>query len=354
MSRHFVVRVSDGGPSVRLPRRVVTACAVAAALLVAFTVLTLSYGETVFSPAEVLHALFSHSQTFARLLIVEVRLPRVLLALLVGIALGLSGAIFQSLAQNPLVSPDVIGINSGASLAVVMMLYYAGGATERFIPLAAFGGGMAAAATVYLLSLAGGLSRYRLILMGIGMNALFGSAISYYLWRVNSQPNGVSKRLTAQVWMAGSVSNADRWLVEIIVAALIVLVPLAILVARALAPLQLGDESAAALGVAVARVRACLLVVGVGLAAVAVSVAGPVGLLAFIAPHIARRLGRSSGPALLPLAALTGAVIMVIADYVGRRAFEPIDLPVGLTTTLIGAPYFLYLLLRADRLGAGV
>lgn len=261
-----------------------------------------------------------------------------LVALFVGSALGMSGAIFQGLAHNPLVAPDIIGINSGAALAVVgaVVIGHSGQPPGLF----AFAGGLLVAVLVYLLSIRSGLSRFRMVLIGIGINAVLAALIQYLLTQTRlDQVSALNQ------YLLGDVSAATWPTVRALVPAVVVLMALG----PQLEILQLGDAVATGAGAAVSRSRLLLVAVGVGLAAVAVTAAGPVGFVAFIAPHIARRLTRSTGTGVLPVSAAIGGTLVIIADYAAQQVLEPTQLPVGILTVLIGGPYFLALLLRAAR-----
>ena len=207
---------------------------------------------------------------------------------------------------------------------------------------AAFAGALAAALAVYALSWRGGIGRYRLVLVGIGIAALAEAGIGYLLTRVQ-----LIEATTAYTWMVGSLYAASWKDVALLAVSLTILVPAALLLGHGLQALQLGDDAAAGLGVATERTRLALVVVAVGLAAVGVAVAGPIAFVAFIAPHLARRLARASGSGLLPASAAIGALLVVGADLVARRVVEPAELPVGIVTVLLGAPFFLWLLVRA-------
>jgi iron complex transport system permease protein len=347
VSRRVVLRLERPALSARIDLRVagvLGACGLAT--LAAFAV-GIGTGEYPIAPLEAAKAIFGTGSEAAELIVVTLRLPRVLVAILVGLAFALSGAIFQSLAQNPLVAPDIIGVNAGAALMAVAIITL--GFSQALLPVGAFAGALAAALAVYLLAWKGGLSRYRLVLVGIGVNAVLVAGISFLLTR-----GDIYEVQRAYVWLIGSVYASDWGDVRLLLAALALLVPAALLLARALEPLQLGDELARALGTRVERARLGLVVVAVALAAVAVTVAGPVGFVAFVAPHIARRLTRASGASVLPAAAAVGGLLVLSADLVAQRAFAPLALPVGIVTALLGAPYFLYLLYRANRLGSAV
>jgi iron complex transport system permease protein len=307
---------------------------------------SVSVGDFPIRVLDVVPALIGSGNEETRFIVRELRLPRALTGLLVGAAFGCSGAIFQTLARNPLASPDIIGISAGASTGAVaaIVLFHAGATT---VALAAFCGALATALAIYVLAYKRGISAYRLVLVGIGLGAVCASLTSYLLTRAQ-----IFQAQRAQVWLVGSL-NGSRWEdVRMLVATLLVLTPAAALLARPLRALQLGDDVARGLGVGVQRAYTALLLTGVGLAAVGTAAAGPIAFVAFAAPAITRRLAPAAGITLFP-AALAGALLVLVADVMGRRVLEPNGLPVGVVTGILGAPYLLYLLARANRIGSG-
>lgn len=328
-------------------RAVTISVVLAAAILVAFAV-SLSVGTFTIPLRDVLPAVVGRGTGDADFIVTTLRLPRALTGMLVGVAFGLSGAVFQSLARNPLASPDIIGITAGASTAAVLVIV--GGTTLGVgtglvaLPVAAFVGGLATAALVYLLAYRDGLSAYRLVLVGIGLGAMLTSVTSFLLTRAE-----IYDVQRATVWLTGSLNGRGWDEVVPLAVALTVLVPAVLLLARPLRALQLGDDTAKGLGVPVERARALLVITGVACAAVATAAAGPVAFVAFVAAPIARRLVRS--PLTLVPAALTGALLVLVSDLVARTAFSPTELPVGIVTGLVGAPYLIWLLARANHIG---
>lgn len=321
----------------------VGAC-LAVGILVAFCV-SISVGDFPIPLVEVPRAIFGFGSDDAEFIVRTLRLPRALTGVLVGIAFGLSGAIFQSLARNPLASPDIIGISAGASASAVFVIVVLGG-SYLVVSFGALGGALIAAFAIYVLAWKRGVSPYRLVLVGIGISAMLASVTSYLLTRAE-----IYDAQRATVWLTGSLNGRGWEHVRPVGIALALLFPAALWRSRSLRILQLGDDMAAGLGVGVERSRIALLVVGVALAAVATASAGPVGFVAFVAPAIARRLTRSS-LTIVP-AALTGGLLVLVADLVARRLFAPTELPVGVVTGVVGAPYLLWLLARANRIGRG-
>lgn len=306
---------------------------------------SISVGDFPIPLAEVVPAIFGFGGDDARFIVGTLRMPRALVGALVGAAFGVSGAIFQALARNPLASPDIIGITAGASTSAVAIIVLVGASTA-VVSLGAFAGALATATAIYLLAWRQGVSSYRLVLVGIGIGAMLSSVTSYLLTRAE-----IFDAARATVWLTGSLNGRGWDEIRPVVVALAVLVPAALALARPLRTLQLGDDTAAGLGVPVERVRAGLVVVGVGLAAVATAAAGPIAFVAFVSAPIARRLVRS--PLTIVPAALTGATLVLLADLAARRLFAPVELPVGIVTGIIGAPYLLWLIARANRIGRG-
>jgi iron complex transport system permease protein len=326
-------------------RRVTRVSLVLVAVMVLTFCVTLSVGDFPVPLRDVVPVLLGNGSSDADFIVRTLRLPRAIAAVLVGAAFGMAGAMFQSLARNPLASPDVIGITAGASTAAVAVIVLAGG-SSNVVSAAAFAGALVTAAAIYLLAYRRGVSSYRLVLVGIGMAAVLGSITAFLFTRAQ-----VYDAQRAAVWITGSLNGTGWEQVRTIGLAMVVLVPLALVLGRPLRMLQLGEETAAGLGVPVQRSQAAILVVAVALTAVATATAGPIAFVAFVAAPIARRLVRS--PLSLVPSALAGAVLLLVSDLVARRAFAPTELPVGLITGILGAPYLLWLLARANKIGRG-
>lgn len=308
----------------------------------ALGMLALQSGNLAFTSAQVWQALTGSAPRNLELIVIDWRLPRVLTALLIGAALGVSGAIFQSLLRNPLGSPDILGFNTGAYTGVLVALVLfdqsMGGMTA-----AAMVGGIATALLVWLLAWRNGVDTFRLIIVGIGIRALL---MAFNSWLVISA--SLDAALSAGLWSAGSL-NGLTWAKLPLTGTLIVLALLgAGLLARRMRLLEMGDESACALGVPVERTRMLLMLVGVMLTAAATALVGPVSFVALVAPQIARRLGGSLR-LLLPMSALCGALLLLGADFAAQRLFQPYQLPVGVITVSLGGLYLLALLVRESR-----
>jgi iron complex transport system permease protein len=284
--------------------------------------------------------------TRTRFVVNRLRLPRALTGLLVGAAFGLSGQIYQRLVRNPLASPDIIGVTAGASFGAVLCIVAATSATAT-VTGSALLGALLTIAAIYLLAIRQGISSYRLVLIGIGMTAMLQAAVAYLLTRAE-----LRDAQRAYVWLTGSLNGRSWEYVRPLTIALLVLVPSAMVCSRSLRVLEMGDDCAAGLGVSLRRSKVAIGVIGAGLAAVATAAAGPVAFVALLAPQIARRLIGERTPGLVP-AAIVGAGMVVYGDLVARRLFAPTELPVGVVTAVIGAPFLLWLLLRTNRVGTG-
>lgn len=308
------------------------------------TVLSVGYGQYFIAPLDVLRTFLGLETGNPNhpFVVTTLRLPRVLIAFLVGLALALAGTIAQGLARNPLASPDILGVNAGASLAAVALIVLAPAAPFYLVPPAAFAGALVVAALIAALSLRGGGSPIRLVLIGVGFAAVAGALTTALLT--------LGRTLFAAralIWLAGSVYGRSWRELWAILPWLAVFVPLALLLARHLDVLHLGDDVARGLGSRLALWRGLLLLTAVALAGAAVATAGAVGFVGLMTPHLARRLVGPAHAGLLPTAALTGGLIVLLADLAGRTLFAPVELPCGVITAIIGAPYFFYLLYQS-------
>ncbi|MCP3012780.1 iron chelate uptake ABC transporter family permease subunit [Nocardiopsis dassonvillei] len=335
-----------GGLSVRVYWPAVLLGGLLTALASAVALVSLTLGDFELGVGEVVDALTGRAGVMVTHVVVEMRLPRVLTALGVGAALALSGALLQRLAHNPLVSPDVIGVSAGATTAAVLAIVVFGG-TAAAIAASALAGAVATAFLLYLLAYRRGVSGQRLVLVGIAVTAMLGAVTSYLLTRTE-----LTTAQRAMLWLTGSLANRDWPHVVTVALALAVLAPTTLLLARPLSLLQLGEDTATALGGRVRLARGALLFTSAALAATATAVAGPVAFVALVAPQIVRRLlgGRALG---LLACAACGALLTAGADLVARTAFGGSELPVGVVTGVLGAPFLLYLLARGDSAGRG-
>lgn len=314
-------------------------------ILLASLLLSVSLGSQPTAFMDVLHGLIRPQHSDIQLILYELRLPRTLLAILVGAALAVSGLILQKLVRNPLASPDVIGISSGASVAAVLVLTLGAGViSERWLPLAAMAGAALVALGIVTLAWPRGVTPTRLVLMGIGIAAALG-AVTTLLLVLSTDTSA----MYAYIWMTGSL-YATQWPSVIGMLPWVALgLPLAFVMARQLDVLSLGDELAIGLGSQVTMSRLKLLGLSVMLTGAAIAYAGGLSFIGLIAPHIARRLVVNRTAALLPVTALIGALLLLYADLIGRLAFLPRDLPAGIFVAGIGAPFLIYLLYRWQR-----
>ncbi|WP_017592186.1 FecCD family ABC transporter permease [Nocardiopsis potens] len=325
------------------PRGLAVGTGLVAAITAVFAVL-LMVGEYEIPLDKVVLALAGGGERLDLFFVRDVRLPRAWTAVLVGASLGVAGAVFQSLSRNPLGSPDIIGFTGGAATGAVAVILLFGG-TMLQVSLGAVAGGIGTAALVYLLAMKRGVQGYRLILVGIGISAMLLSVRDYLLTRAD-----LTEAKTAQIWMIGSL-NARGW-TEVI--AVLVCMALLLPVIFALAPrlrlMEMGDQTAGALGVPVQATQAVALIAASALTGAAIAVAGPISFIALAAPQLARRLLRSTGTAFFG-AALMGALLLIAADLVAQRALAPAQLPVGAVTAVIGGSYLVWLLYREWRTG---
>ncbi len=336
-----------GRASVRLDVRPLVVAAALAAGALGAVLASVALGELAIAPLDVVSALAGAGDPATSFVIVDLRLPRALTALLAGAALGVAGAVFQSVTRNPLVAPDVVGVVGGASLAAVAVIVLGSGGGAVSVPLAALAGALAAGAGLYALAWRGGVQGYRIVLVGIGVAAFAQAGISYVLTE-----GRIFEVSQAYVWLVGSLNGRGWTEVWTLAGALALLAPALLGLARRVDVLELGDDVARGLGLGVERTRTAMLAMAVALTGVAVSSAGPIGFVAFVSPHLARRLATPACTRDLLLAAAgCGAVLVLVADLVGRLVFAPTEIPVGIVTSIVGAPYFLALLRRAQRLG---
>ncbi|MFP1725382.1 FecCD family ABC transporter permease [Lonsdalea quercina] len=315
---------------------------IACVALLGLLLLSLCLGKIPLSPWAALQSLADGRQDGIAFIVTELRLPRSLLAMLVGGALALSGLLLQAMIRNPLASPDILGITSGASAATVCALSFPTVALGAgYLPLAAMSGAAVAALAVYLLAWRAGVSPQRLVLTGVGVSALLTAVTTFLL--VFSP---LTTTLSAYVWLTGSVYAASWQETRTLAGWLLAIVPLWMGVARHVTAQQLDDDLAQGIGVRVQWRRLGLLAVSVALAGTAIAWGGAMAFVGLIAPHIAKRL---VGPAFAGQAAMTaicGAGLVLLADLCGRTLFLPLDLPAGIFVSALGTPFFLYLLLK--------
>lgn len=326
-----------------LNRRAAAVFTILVLLTLLLMVISVGYGEYSIAPFDVIRAILGieTGNDDHRLVVRLFRLPRIVLAVLVGGALAVSGTILQGVTRNALADPGILGINSGAAVAAVALLVYFQDVPLVYLPFAALGGGVLTALLIYLFAWRGGSSPLRLILVGIGFAAIAGALTT--LMVVFGDIDDVQQ---AYIWLSGSVYGRGWGHVQVMLVWLLALLPLALLGARGLNILSLGDEPARGLGIRLELTRGGLIFLSVALAASAVSVAGTIGFVGLVAPHIGRRLVGPEHEGLTPVTALLGGLMVLVADFLGRVVIAPSQLPAGLMTAIIGAPYFMFLLWR--------
>jgi iron complex transport system permease protein len=331
--------------SLRVRRRPIVVCVILVAILAALFVFSLATGDFPISPGGVISALAGGGDEGAQFIVRDLRLPRAVAAILVGIALAISGAVFQALTRNPLGSPDIVGFTNGASvgaLIVITVLDLSGVA----VAIGAIGGGAVTALAVYLLAFKrGSTSGYRIILIGVAISFLMISITDYLLAKARIEDAQEATR-----WLLGSLNGRSWDDVLPVAITLALLLPPLIPAVRSLRMLELGDDSANGLGVRVERARLGLVALAVGLVSITVVAVGPIGFVALTAPQIARRLAHSAGPPMI-CSALTGAVIVLGSDILAQRLIPSTPLPVGVMTGTLGGLYLAWLLTSEWRSG---
>ncbi|MEU3255262.1 iron chelate uptake ABC transporter family permease subunit [Streptomyces sp. NPDC006997] len=335
---------TPGGLSVRVDARVVTVVLLLLVAAFAASVVLIGTGDFEMSAGDVVRTLFGGGDTMQEFVVRELRLPRVLVGLLVGAALGLGGALFQAISRNPLGSPDVLGLGQGATAgALTVIVLMSGDAAE--VTAGALIGGLVTGLAIYLLAWKRGVHGYRLVLVGIGVSAIVTAVNGYLLTKAD-----LVDASRAVVWMTGSLNGRGWDQVRPLLVLCAVLVPLVLAGGRGLRMTEMGDDVAYALGVRVERLRMMLLLAAVLLVATATAAAGPVAFVALTAPQLARRLTRSPGPNLVASLCM-GATLLVTADWASQRLFGADQLPVGVVTGVLGGGYLLWLLVTERRAG---
>ncbi|MFD2673481.1 FecCD family ABC transporter permease [Marinicrinis sediminis] len=311
-------------------------------LTLLLSILNLSMGSMSISFWNTIKVLLGMGEPNHELVIIEFRLARMVAALLIGAALAVSGALLQGIIRNPLAAPDLLGVTGGASVFVVaFMTLFTGTYSIHWTPLIAIAGAFFAASLNYMFAWKDGVSPYRLVLIGLGISTAL-HAITTFLFL--SGP----AHLASQVlnWMTGSIYGTSWADVNALFPWVAVFIPLAWLFSNQLNVMALGDQTATGLGIRLQLNRMLLLLFSVALAGAAVGFAGTIAFIGLLAPHIARKLVGPTYGILIPVSALTGGMILLAADLAGRMLFEPLDIPAGVFTASIGAPFFLYLLYR--------
>jgi len=340
----FTVRARRVPVSFRVDKRVVPVLAIVLLATVILMTLNIGVGEYPIAPLDVLKTVFGlpTGNTDHSFIVNTLRLPRMLVAALVGLALGISGTIMQGITRNSLADPGIIGVSAGASFVAVTLIVVIKDVPSGVLPLAAFAGAALVALLIYMLAWRKGDSPIRLLLVGIGIASIAGALTTLMI--TFGDINDVQRAL---IWLTGSVYGRSWEELLPLLPWIAIFVPLALLLARDLNALNLGEDVANGLGSRVVMKRGVLLFAAVALAGSSVAAAGTIGFVGLIAPHLARRLVGPLHEGALPVAGMLGAFIVVASDLVGRTILAPIELPCGLITAVVGAPFFIALLIQS-------
>lgn len=301
---------------------------------------SLMIGQVSFNLEQIWNGLFNSEASLERRIIWDLRLPRVLIGVMVGMCLATAGAILQGVMKNPLADPGIIGVSAGAGvMAIVVMIVLPG--LMIFLPLAAFLGAFLSALLIYLMAWKkGGASPMRIVLVGVAINAVIGAVTNALMLLYSERVQAVLP------WLAGGIAGVGWKQFEMVIYYVLVAIVLSIYSIKHIRILRLGDEVAKLLGHNVERSRFFLILLSALLAGIAVSVAGLVGFVGLVVPHILKLIIGGDYRFLLPASALGGGFLVVFADTIARTAFNPIELPVGILLSFIGGPFFLYLIQR--------
>lgn len=318
------------------------------ALIFITFLVSLNLGSFAISPKDVIKTLFGQGQRNYEIAIFKLRLPRIVIGILVGSALAIAGTILQGVTKNDLADSGILGINSGAALFVVIYIYFMNGnvydgisnLTIFTMPIVALCGALFGAFLIYILAWKDGISSSRLLLIGIGINIAFTSILTIFQLKFTTQE---FNRVMA--WTSGSIWGTSWKYVIAVLPFILLFMVLTIYKASYLDVLNLGDEISTGLGIKVERERRKLIIYAVILSGVATSVAGSISFLGLVSPHIARKLVGPKHKKLIPTAALIGTLMLLISDTISRNLLAPIEIPVGIVVSIIGVPYFIYLML---------
>ncbi|REK74555.1 FecCD family ABC transporter permease [Paenibacillus paeoniae] len=330
----------------RLRRGLIVMAILGVLIIIAF-IISMNTGYIRLSPLDVLKTLFGMGTEKQSLILYQFRLPRIVIALLIGAGLAVSGCIMQGISRNALADPGLLGINAGAGLMVMLFISFyptTAAAPVYLLPVLALVGAGLTAALIYSLAYKRheGISPTRLILTGIAVAAGISAAMIVLTLRLD--PN---KYQFLATWLAGSIWGSNWKFVLALLPWIVIILPFVFFKARVMNVLSLGDQIASGLGTSVERERLVLLIAAVALAASSVAVSGGIGFVGLIGPHLARRLVGPKHQLLLPASALAGALLVIVADTLGRWILQPSEIPTGIVVAVIGAPYFLYLLARS-------
>ncbi|MEW9502522.1 FecCD family ABC transporter permease [Jeotgalibacillus marinus] len=347
MNKYFSLRLKKKNVSILLDRKAIWVNSIFLFILLLVFLVSCGMGEQFLQPLRVVNILGGQGNAYEQLIVHSFRMPRILIAILVGMSLAASGAILQAVVRNPLASPDIIGITGGASVAVVLFLAIFSDENNaltvsiQWLPLSAFIGASVVTFLLYILAWKNGLSPMRLVLIGISMWALTKALTTMFMLI-----GPIYQASQANVWITGSVYGSSWTNVWVLTPITITLLLITIVMIRNINVQELGEEIAIGVGTHIQKQRFLLLLISSAFIGSAVAFAGGIGFVGLMAPHIARKLVGSSFGALLPLSCLIGAILVLIADSIGRTFFLPIEVPAGVFTAIIGAPYFIYLLYK--------
>nr|WP_245985367.1 iron ABC transporter permease [Oceanobacillus bengalensis] len=318
------------------------------ALIIIMFFISLSTGVINITPKEVMDTLFQNGSDRQELVLFEFRLPGIILAILIGAGLAISGVILQGITQNELADPGIMGINTGAGFAVVLFIFFFQGSlpvnstlSVFIMPIAALLGAMFAAFLIYVLAWKKGVNPIRLVLVGIGINAAFSAFITIFQLKMDPQ-----NYRQATIWLSGDIWNANWSAVLSLLPWIILLIPIALHKASTLNVLTLGDDLASGLGSDVEKDRRTLLFIAVALAGASVAAGGAIAFLGLIVPHIARKIIGPLHQYIIPISTLIGALLLIAADTIGKNILAPTQIPVGIVVSILSAPYFVYLLMK--------
>ena len=318
-------------------------------LLLSIFVISFNIGTFPITPIDVIKTLLGQGNEKQELVLFTMRLPRIIIAILVGSALAISATVLQGITKNDLADPGIVGISSGAAVAVVIYIYFMnrGGSSDISkltvftMPLVALFGAGFGALLIYTLAFKKGLEPTRFILMGIGINSAFNAILIIFQLRFTTQEFN-----KVMVWTSGSIWGTSWTYVFATVPWVFIFTGLIIYKARYLDVLSLGDEMSLGLGVNVEKERRVLLIYAVALASIATAVAGTISFLGLVSPHIARRLVGPRHKLLIPTSAMVSSIILLLSDTIAKNILAPLEVPVGIIVSIIGVPYFIFLLLK--------
>ncbi|MGX9755506.1 FecCD family ABC transporter permease [Clostridioides difficile] len=319
-------------------------------IFIAFLV-SLNLGSFSIEPMDVIKTFIGQGQRNHEIAIFKLRLPRIIIALLVGSALSTAGVILQGVTKNDLADSGILGINSGAALFVVVYIFFMNGnvyegmsnLTVFTMPIVALVGALFGAFLIYSLAWKGGINSSRLLLIGIGVNIAFTSILTIFQLKFTTQEFN-----RVMMWTSGSIWGTSWKYVIAVLPFIVIFMGITMYKAKYIDVLNLGDEVSTSLGVDVEKQRRRLIIYAVILSGVSTSVAGSISFLGLIAPHIGRKIIGPKHKRLIPVSALIGTLLLLVADTISRNLLAPIEIPVGIVVSIIGVPYFIYLMLSND------